>query len=107
MAQFVNYKKRSFTLPPGCKNLIDVLEPSRRQTKGHTATGGFQPLEIREERFPTAGDVMKQGLIFVTMRWRQPPKRAGARFSVAEQRGSSCARRVGGRPDRAAMASVC
>jgi hypothetical protein len=25
MADFVNYNKRSVTLPPGCKNLIDVL----------------------------------------------------------------------------------
>jgi hypothetical protein len=27
MSQFVNYKKRSVTLPPGCKNLIDLLRP--------------------------------------------------------------------------------
>jgi len=27
MAKFVNYRKRSVTLPPGCKNLIDVLQP--------------------------------------------------------------------------------
>lgn len=55
MGQFVNYKKRSFTLPPGCKNLIDVLERSRRSTRGHVGSGGFQPFELREERIPTAG----------------------------------------------------
>ena len=26
MSQFVNYNKRTITLPPGCKNLIDVLK---------------------------------------------------------------------------------
>lgn len=26
MSQFVNYNKRNITLPPGCKNLIDVLK---------------------------------------------------------------------------------
>jgi hypothetical protein len=31
MSKFVNYKKRSVTLPPGCKNLSDLLE-----THGHT-----------------------------------------------------------------------
>ena len=41
--------------PPGCKNLIDALELSRRQTMGRMATGGFPPVEIKEERFPTAG----------------------------------------------------
>jgi hypothetical protein len=55
MPQFVNYKKRAFTLPPGCKDLIDVLAPSLRQKRTHIITGGFQPLEIKVERFPTAG----------------------------------------------------
>ena len=27
MADFVNYKKRSISLPPGCKDLMDVLQP--------------------------------------------------------------------------------
>jgi len=26
MSKFVNYSKRDFTLPPGCKDLIDVLQ---------------------------------------------------------------------------------
>lgn len=53
--QFVNYRKRSFTLPPGCKNLIDVLARSRRKAKGQIATCGFPPLEIKKERVPTGG----------------------------------------------------
>lgn len=55
MAQFVNYKKRTFTLPSGCKDLIEVLAPSRRNTKGRSADAGLPPLEIKEDRFPTAG----------------------------------------------------
>ncbi len=35
MGQFVNYKKRGFTLPPGCKNLIDVLHPRDKQNFQH------------------------------------------------------------------------
>jgi len=50
MAQFVNYKKRNFTLPLGCKDLIDLLVPSRRQTKGRSP-----PPDIKEERFATCG----------------------------------------------------
>jgi len=34
MSEFVNYKKRSITLPPGCKNLIDVLQRPRN-AKAH------------------------------------------------------------------------
>jgi hypothetical protein len=29
MSKFVNYKKRSVKLPPGCKDLIDLLQPHR------------------------------------------------------------------------------
>lgn len=55
MKPLVNYKKRKFTLPPGCKNLIDVLEPSRRQAKEHHLTGWLSSPQLREERFATAG----------------------------------------------------
>ena len=55
MAQFVNYKKRGITLPPGCKDLIDVMAPSRRRTKAHVGASGFPPFEIKEDRFSTAG----------------------------------------------------
>ena len=55
MSKFVNYKKRSFTLPPGCKNLSDVLAPSRQQTKGTIVSCGFPRVEIKEDRVPSAG----------------------------------------------------
>src|SRR5437762_6456917 len=48
MAQFVNYKKRSFTLPPGCKDFIDVLEPSSRAIKGTVVSTGFQRPQVNE-----------------------------------------------------------
>ena len=31
MAKFVNYKKRGIALPKGCKDLIDLLEPGKRE----------------------------------------------------------------------------
>ncbi len=31
MNQFVNFKERGVTLPPGCKDLIDLLRPSAKQ----------------------------------------------------------------------------
>jgi len=55
MKQFVNYKKRGFTLPSGCKDLLDVLAPPQRQGKAQVAAGRWQRPEIEEERFPTAG----------------------------------------------------
>jgi len=70
MAQFVNYKKRAFTLPSGCKDLIDVLAPSRRQTKVNVGTGGFPPLEITEERFPTAGLAQVGRYVSMLLEWR-------------------------------------
>jgi|GEM_PF-3563517 len=32
MAKFVNYRKRNASLPPGCKDLIDVLDPKAKKT---------------------------------------------------------------------------
>ena len=55
MAQFVNYKKRDFTLSPGCKDLIDVLTTSGRQAKRHVACSGSPRPKIREDRFATFG----------------------------------------------------
>lgn len=55
MTQFVNYKKRSFTLPPGCKDLIEVIAPYRQNMKGRSTDVGLPYLEIKEDRFPTAG----------------------------------------------------
>lgn len=33
MSPFVNYRKRSVNLPPGCKDLIDVLQPGRTTSR--------------------------------------------------------------------------
>jgi len=55
MSQFVNYQKRSLTLPSGCKNLIDVLTLPRQQPKGNIPACGFPSLDIKEDRVPTAG----------------------------------------------------
>src|SRR5262245_61663673 len=70
MSQFVNYKKRGFALPPGCKDLIDVLAPSRRQRKVQMKTGSFPPLEIKEERFPTAGLAQVGRYVSMLLQWR-------------------------------------
>ncbi len=53
MTKLVNYKKRSFTLPAGCKDLMDVLEPSRR-LKAQLGAWMTAP-RIRNEHFHTAG----------------------------------------------------
>jgi len=55
MSEFVNYNKRSIDLPPGCKNLIDVLQPNKTGAKpqrgvsmggGETATIASIPKHI-------------------------------------------------------------
>jgi hypothetical protein len=55
MAKLVNYKKRGFTLPPGCKNLMDVLERPRRQTKEPGFSAVAPALVVKEEHFPSGG----------------------------------------------------
>ncbi len=55
MSQFVNFNKRSVTLPPGCKDLIDVLASTRKKRKASSVPETFAPLEIHKERFPSAG----------------------------------------------------
>jgi hypothetical protein len=52
MSQFVNLKKRGFTLPPGCKDLIDVLAPTRKKGKAGSVSEMFAP---QKERFPSSG----------------------------------------------------
>lgn len=49
MNEFVNFKKRGVALPPGCKDLIDLLRPTAKQvieraqrltaTRNETVTG--------------------------------------------------------------------
>jgi hypothetical protein len=55
MSQFVNFNKRSVTLPPGCKDLMDVLAPARKKRRARSVPETFAPLEIHKERFPSAG----------------------------------------------------
>jgi hypothetical protein len=55
MSQFVNYHKRAFTLPPGCKDLIDVLKPSRRHPAAYATINAFRAPEIHEDHFETGG----------------------------------------------------
>jgi len=59
MSKFVNYKKRNVELPPGCKDLVDVLRSRRRPdsagvmeadnrptvSRGGEATGGILEIE--------------------------------------------------------------
>ena len=70
MTQFVDYKKRSFTLPPGCKDLIDVLAPSRRRSKSPIATGSFRSPEIKVERFPTEGLSQIGRFVSMMLQWK-------------------------------------
>ena len=45
MAKFVNYKKRSVTLPPGCKNLGDLLQPHGKPNQRPSIHVGSIPSE--------------------------------------------------------------
>ena len=48
MSKFVNFKKREIALPPGCKDLIDVLKPGRRvSSKYHVNIAGQHPAVSR------------------------------------------------------------
>jgi hypothetical protein len=57
MSQFINFKKRGVTLPPGCKDLIDLLRPSHKRVKVKetSAVRAFEPWEFHKENFQTAG----------------------------------------------------
>ena len=55
MAKFVNYQKRGISLPPGCKDLMDVLARPRRQTKEQPISAFLPRIAIKEEHFPTGG----------------------------------------------------
>jgi hypothetical protein len=51
MSQFIDYKKRSVTLPPGCKDLIDLLRPPRPPKSGAVASREEKPTVTRGESF--------------------------------------------------------
>jgi hypothetical protein len=56
MSQFVNYNKRAITLPPGCKDLADVLKPAHLRGNVHgTTPGAFQVPEVHRDHFSTDG----------------------------------------------------
>src|SRR5712691_4276749 len=74
MSDFVNYNKRSITLPPGCKDLIDVLRGERRNlewlekhlgidlnraiTRGGTVKGTFLDIEKKVHQAVTASTLI-------------------------------------------------
>lgn len=55
MSQFVNFNKRAFTLPPGCKDLIDLLAPPRKRVRPKGGSQSLPPPKVQNERFPSAG----------------------------------------------------
>ncbi|SPE55066.1 hypothetical protein SBV1_2030019 [Verrucomicrobia bacterium] len=60
MAQFVNYKKRSIDLPPGCKDLMDVLNPaSRRSPTGWLAGKRLELVKHEEHSAGLLSDIGK------------------------------------------------
>jgi len=73
MSDFVNYKKRSITLPPGCKDLVDVLRQgrnmewlesrlgidlSRAVTRNLDLKGTFQDIQKNVHQAVTASALM-------------------------------------------------
>ena len=42
MSRLVNYRKRRFTLPHGCENLVDIWKPSIRRMKARTKGGNAE-----------------------------------------------------------------
>jgi hypothetical protein len=55
MARLVNYGKRGISLPAGCKDLIDLLDPSKRKANGPHLGGEPAPTACKHDRFPKAG----------------------------------------------------
>lgn len=55
MSQFVNFNKRSVTLPAGCKDLIDLLAPTGYKGKPSSSMEAFASLELHKEHFSSSG----------------------------------------------------
>jgi hypothetical protein len=51
----VNYGKRSISLPAGCKDLIDLLHPSKQKASGPGLGGGRESPVYKTDHFPRAG----------------------------------------------------
>src|SRR6266568_946681 len=49
MSEFVNYNKRGITLPPGCKDLSDLLKPKGLRNAPGPILAVEQPPVVREE----------------------------------------------------------
>jgi hypothetical protein len=59
MSQFVNYNKRSVKLPPGCKELSDLLKPKSLR-KIHGPLLGAQPVVLHEDSvFETLANIQE------------------------------------------------
>ena len=54
MARFVNYQKRGVELPPGCKDLIDVLKRKQKAEGPGAFAGNWEPMP-NADFFPSGG----------------------------------------------------
>ena len=54
MARFVNYQQRGVQLPPGCKDLIDVLKGKAKAKAFRSFTGEWEPVP-KPDLFPSGG----------------------------------------------------
>ena len=96
MSKFVNYKKRGVALPPGCKDLIDVLKPSPSSYQTILATlGGFNSRKIvrHETVVGTLSDIPKYVVMMFQPRkssfWLQiSPTEASISLDVAWVKGA-------------------
>src|SRR5579863_5558345 len=55
MSEFVNYKSRSVSLPPGCKDLIDLLKPAPTESLFAEAKSVWTAAGMRKAGFEAAG----------------------------------------------------
>src|SRR5260370_9494458 len=55
MARLVNYGKRSISLPAGCKDLIDLLHPSKQKASGPGLGGGRETPAYKTAHCARAG----------------------------------------------------
>lgn len=85
MAKFVNFKKRSVTLPKGCKDLVDLLRPDRKVADAFPSADGF-PDVTSKTNLTTVSEIIPviQALEFPTERpwFGQVCPAAGDDFSI-------------------------
>jgi len=68
VSKFVNFQKRSVQLPPGCKDLIDVLYPDRRR-KSHGGSIQFAPRPLKTIRDDSITVAVADAGKYVTDMW--------------------------------------